>query len=368
MRVLHILGYDEKKFNIPLIKMLSNSSLGWSDTFYFATNSIRLFEEIKHFENIIYYQGEMSLYINKVYKSFDLIVIQGWNQSIFRASLLSANAAKRIVWRFWGTDSFDFEKSDSIKKRVLGKLLFRRLSYLISNFYAIGYGSSTDVTYLQNRFKTSHSLKGYELGFRFELGKGSFLKQTYDKSDRIIKDCLRIMVGHSANRRENHINTLKRLIKLKNENIEIVLVVAYGNPEYRNEIIKFAKQNFADKVFVQDKMISYFDYVRFLNTVDIFAIESEGSNALGNLSLLMYLGKKIYVKKNTFLDQYLHDINADYFYVEDLENESFHELTSNNFSFEKNHSLYLRLEDDFSTVNNHKKLYDDYRKIIKNEQ
>lgn len=368
MKVLHILGYDEKKFNIPLIEMLSDSSLDWSDTFFFATNSSMLYEEIKHFNNTIYYQGEMSLYINHIYKNYDLIIIQGWNQSIFRASLLSIKAAKKIVWRFWGTDSFDFEKSDSIKTRILGKLFFRRLSYLISNFYAIGYGVSTDVTYLQDRFKTPNPLKGYALGFDFKLGNGSFLKHTYDTSDCITKDCLRVMVGHSANRRENHINTLKRLTKLKNDNIEIVLVVAYGNPEYRSEIIKFATQNFANKVVVQDKMMPYLEYVRFLNSIDIFAIESEGSNALGNLTLLMYLGKKIYVKKNSFLDRYLHDINADYFYVDNLEKESFTEMKSKNFNSAYNHSLFLCLEDDYAVVNDHKQLYNDYRQSITNEQ
>ena len=63
MKVLHILGYDEIKFNLPLVQMLSNEDLGWEDEFYFATNNLNLYETINEYENTIFFEKALQLEI-----------------------------------------------------------------------------------------------------------------------------------------------------------------------------------------------------------------------------------------------------------------------------------------------------------------
>ena len=364
MKVLHILGYDEIKFNLPLVQMLSNEDLGWEDEFYFATNNLNLYETIKEYKNTIFFEIGISSYINQIWKEYDLIVIQGWNQTVARASVLRKKATKKIVWRFWGSDCFPYEESASIKSKIAGKLLFPVLCRKISNFYGIGYGSITDVKLINKRFHIRKGLKGSPLSFRYEKGTGEQYRKIYEESLKEIKRPLRVMIGHSANERENHILTLERLRKFSDKELEIVLVLSYGKDNYRKKVIEKAREIFKDKVDVITEMMPIDQYRKFLSQVDIFAIESMGSNALGNVEDLIYFGKKIYVRKNSFLDDYLNEISVDHFLVEDIEEMTFKNFSDKNYDKVKNHNIFLSKEDDKVAVKGHKELYAEYRRNI----
>lgn len=368
MKVIHILGYDELKFNLPLVEMLTNKKLGWHDEFFFATNCEGVFEKIKQYQNTIFFKNGISFFINSIYKSYDLIIIQGWNQSVPRAALLKKKAAKKIVWRFWGSDYFPYEECESLKRRALGRIFFKRLSHLISCFYAIGYGGKTDLMFIQNRFGIKRELKGYPLFFSFQNGKGALYKRLYKSACENQNETFKIMVGHSANKREMHLITLERLRKFSKNNIEIILVVSYGNMKYKDVVINKAKEIFGDKATIIDNMLPIDSYRAMLSGVDAFAIESMGSNALGNINDLAYLGKKIFVKKNSFLDNYLTENSVEHFFVDDMDNMTFEELKNCSYDMDKNHNAFLFKEDDYFAVNTHKNLYDDYRGYLCHEQ
>lgn len=361
MKILHILGYDEIKFNIPLVDMLSNKKLGWTDEFYFATNNTDLYEHISKYDNVIYFKKGISTFVNIIWKEYDLIVIQGWNQSVARASVLKMQAAKKIVWRFWGSDIFPFEQEKNLKSKILGYLLFPKLCRRISNFYAIGYGGVTDIKLVKERFHIDNNMNGFRLGFRYIEGAGKEYRNLYEYSKKETNLPYRIMIGHSANERENHLDTLERLRKFKDENIKIILVLSYGKEPYRRKVISKAKDIFGDKVEVYTEMMPISEYRRFLSDIDIFIIESMGSNALGNVSDLAYFGKKIYIRQNSFLDEYLNELEVEHFLVENIENMDFSVFSDKKYDFEKNHKIYLWKEDDESAVKDHKLLYDEYK-------
>ena len=367
MKILHILGYDEQKFNVPLVQMLLNKQLGFEDDFSFATNHKELYRAISKYGHAEYFEKGIAAYINEIYKSYDLIVIQGWNQSVPRASVLKKQAAEKIVWRFWGSDSFPFENETNLKRRLAGYLFFRRLCRRIAGFYAIGYAVKTDMTFLEKRFQLSRDTKGFSLPFRYNEGQGAEYKNIYEQCKNRKSDACRIMVGHSANERENHIVTLERLKKYKNENITVILVLSYGNDAYRRSVISKATEIFGEKVEIHLDMMPLNEYRKFLSGIDVFLIESLGSNALGNVTDLVYFGKKIFVRKDSFLDQYLTHEAADHFFVEDLENMDFDSFASRDFNAEKNHRLLSWKEDDEAGVKAHKMLYNTYRRERNNE-
>ncbi|MBS6180971.1 MAG: TDP-N-acetylfucosamine:lipid II N-acetylfucosaminyltransferase [Erysipelotrichaceae bacterium] len=368
MRVLQILGYDEVKFNLPLVEMLSNTELRWDDEFYFATNQKKLYEKLQKNKNTIYFTDGIAHYINKIYQNYDLIVIQGWNETVLRASRLSKKAAPKIIWRFWGSDTFPWENAPRLRSRILGKLFFKKLSCLIDDFYGIGYGAPNDVDLIQKRFNLSKKIRGFRLSLTYHKGIGLTYRKAYQHALKKNNSCFRIMVGHSANIRDNHISILNKLAKFKDENIQIILVMSYGNQEYKTQVCKYATELFGNKVYIQYDMLPFAEYCDFIASIDVFITEATGSISLGNLSLIAYLGKKIFLKKDSFLSDYLIEKKVEHFYCENIEKLDFKEFSSKNFNYIHNHEAYLNLEDEYAPVNTHKELYSAFKKDRENEK
>ena len=82
--------------------------------------------------------------------------------------------------------------------------------------------------------------------------------------------------------------------------------------------------------------MDYFDYVRLLSNIDIAIMDQEYSNGLGNLSILIYFKKKIYINKNGNVAQSFKEKNIIANYTDDIKNENFNMFVKNNFDEKMN--------------------------------
>ena len=110
----------------------------------------------------------------------------------------------------------------------------------------------------------------------------------------------RIIVGNSAAPNNNHAEIFEKLRHLKDEDIEIVSPLSYGSEQgYDEAIAKLGHEIFGDKFRPLFERMDKDEYVEFLATCDAGAFNYNQQAALGNIWILMRLGRKIYLRENT---------------------------------------------------------------------
>lgn len=119
------------------------------------------------------------------------------------------------------------------------------------------------------------------------------------KTNRCQNKTLRILVGNSATETNQHFDILKVLGRFADENIEIICPLSYGNFEYGKKVEKLGNDIFGDKFIAIKEYMTPEKYCELLNGVDIAIFNNNRQQGTGNIEILGYLGKKIYVRSDT---------------------------------------------------------------------
>ncbi|MFY4783628.1 TDP-N-acetylfucosamine:lipid II N-acetylfucosaminyltransferase [Aliarcobacter butzleri] len=214
----------------------------------------------------------------KMYKA-DKIIIHGLSQpyNIFYL-FLNPWLLKKCYWIMWGGDFYFPEKQGWIKKQVIRKM---------GNF----------ITYIKG---------DYELAQKWYCIKGNYyecfmypsnLYKEYDLKPNE-HNTTNIQLGNSADLTNNHIEVLEKLVKYKNENIQIYAPLSYGDKGYTKEVIFKGKEIFGDKFVPLTEFMSFEKYLEFLSKIDIAIFAHKRQQAMGNIITLLGLGKKVYLRKD----------------------------------------------------------------------
>ena len=190
---------------------------------------------------------------------------------------------KKCYWIMWGGDFYFPEKQMWIKKQVIKKMgnlvtaTTGDYEYAVKNYGAKGKRFSS-FSYTSNLFDGIYA-------------------QKINPLDTII-----IQVGNSADPTNNHLEILKSLEKFINNDIMIVAPLSYGDDEYARHIISKGKEIFGNKFQPITTFMSAKDYAIFQDTVDIAIFNHSRQQALGNTVNLLGLGKKVYIRKESTLN------------------------------------------------------------------
>lgn len=200
----------------------------------------------------------------------------------------------------------------------------------------------------------------YELAKQVYNTRASFLPVIYpplldysflDKLRNIKKtsDEVVIQVGNSASRSNQHIEALRMLGKFKDENVRIICPLVYGDLVYREEVIECGKAIFADKFFPITGYLSPEEYSKLIAVVDIGIMNHNRQEALGNIHALLYLGKKVYIKKEVSTFQYFLDKGIKLNDIDDIYSYNFDQFCN----YGKNDALnaYECISKSYSTSN-----------------
>ena len=210
---------------------------------------------------------------------------------------------KKITWVGWGADLHDWKAEESGTRGIkrLKTRFFNRLSekarksvpYFISIF-------PPDGENFKEQFGTSARVfDGTYSNIHFTENLES-VRPTKQKNYR--NDPINIMVGHSANTWNYHIEILNSLAKYRYENIRIYIPLSTGVDEKYKRLVKsHAKNLFGEKAICIFKKMSLKNYTKFLWAMDIAVFKLDRQAALGNLMNLFYMGKKIFLPANTVM-------------------------------------------------------------------
>lgn len=220
-----------------------------------------------------------------------------------------------LNWIIWGGDLYEYlnlEIYDYDTKKVLqSNLSFRN--------YHNKYKSNTNEEYRKKAIGSIKYILPNGIDEDYDIVKANFLITAKKKSfiypnpinfERLddnyynldaknIKEKYRyiIQLGNSGDPSNNHLEILKKLTKIDCKDFCVICPLSYGDKDYINYIIKSGKNILGDRFIALTEYMDEKNYYSFLSIIDIAIMNHNRQQALGNIFLLLYLGKKVFIKK-----------------------------------------------------------------------
>lgn len=272
--------------------------------------------------------------LKKYFDIGDFIFIHSLSYSRKEILQLSDSECRKIIWCVWGHDLYEVDAPHSklfliardifrlLKRRELEK---KRVAEKIKNFSGIMVGFSGDIKTIRDKYGSEIPIyqAGYPGGFWAEDLKQWYIPQ--DEHKRV-----RILLGHSAYHFLKHEYYLRKLSKYKNE-IELYIPLSYGNKDYAKNVERLAydiypKENL--KIF-KDIMTPK-EYFQILCQIDVAIFDFEHQSAVGNILLLLFLRKLIFLSSSGILYYGFKNERLDVFDVNELNTMNIRDVFQHN--------------------------------------
>lgn len=325
IKYLHILYHDDIKFNRNLFNTLNNKSFGFEpDEHYFITPHNRVYDELsKEYNNIKYEETRYNKLINLYGRKAEWIFVHALNIHINDLLWIPRRVCKKIIWRTWGHDIPNFPGiTDNIIITLMRLIRNRICKWKIQSFYGIGMGFKYDKILLEK--KIGKIKRTFLLPYtQADINLLERLKQKSKKHES-----LRIMIGHSGYTHMEHEEILDKLVKFRKENITICLVLSYGDFEYIKRVKQYANSLFPkEKIEIIEDFMPIERYIEYLSSIDIGIFAMQGSAALANMTNLIHMHKKLYVKEDGLMDEAMDCEKIEHGHIEDIKNITFEEFS-----------------------------------------
>lgn len=306
--ILHIFN-NQKKFSKGYFKMLKDHKFdiegmelihyGKEEDYFEKEIGIKtLF--IKSYVSII---GNIKM-LAKLKAAKKIVVHSLASPALLLYLTFSKKLQKKVVWVIWGKDLY-FTK-------LLEKKKFYHSIYEWFRVRSIKH-IGTIVTILQGDY--DRLVKWYDVSGKhivcndlYHYAVDTEIKEPKD----IEKEKKIILLGNSGSVTNRHIDALNKLKNCSNID-KIYCPLSYGgNEKYYGKVIECGKQIFGEKFVPLTDFMEKSEYEKMLDSVDVGVFNYNRQEGLGNIWLLMFMGKTIYLNSNTSTGEFFDEIGVEY--------------------------------------------------------
>lgn len=204
-------------------------------------------------------------------------------------------------WIYWGADLYSFidyqlydietlkvlgistKKKKSIKDNVfrfLRKKVIRKIDYIAIN--------ESEYPILIKNFFT----KAVPINLPYSSEEKVF--KEYSKKDE--NENLTILLGNSGDPTNNHIEVIYKLAKIKKD-FKVLVPLSYGsNKKYIEQVVKIGNSMLGNKFVPLLDFMTPDKYIELLSSVNVAILNHYRQQAIGNIRILINLGKIIYLR------------------------------------------------------------------------
>lgn len=242
--------------------------------------------------NLFHYKNNKWLLVREVNKA-KKIIIHGLF-SIHLAELLALQPwlLKKCYWVIWGGDLY-LKKNDFIEDIKFGlKWKFGEFwrTFVIRRFGHL-------VTHVKGDFKLARQWYGAKgewhecFVYPSNLHHEILITQNPHKGTNIL-------VGNSADPSNHHIDVLNKLLPYKSDDVRIYVPLSYGDNAYAETVVTYGQKQFGDKFIPLLNFIPFEKYLELLGEIDIALFNHRRQQGMGNITTLLGLGKKVYMRSD----------------------------------------------------------------------
>jgi dTDP-N-acetylfucosamine:lipid II N-acetylfucosaminyltransferase len=267
---------------------------------YFTSDCVAFFNYIENIDNIsvvyFHYYNYLSSYILKKIKK--------------------KNPKIKFVWVFWSADFYNLKEfvpelylsysQKYLPSKALSALFRDKLSVIKRKIFKQPHYSRT--AFIKSIHKIDYIAgllnKDFENIVNYTKSKPGRIVFAYLPYSELLEEHAlsltatgnKIMVNHSGDPTLNHYEIIT-LLSEKGVDNTILMMLSYGNPEYINDISTEAKALFPDNLEIITEFIEPSQYPYKLMEVGYAIFNSKIQQGVGNIILLLWLGIKVYLRK-----------------------------------------------------------------------
>ena len=271
----------------------------------------------------IYQTGADYKQLNAIYrymKKYDYVVMH----SMFLAHpliLLYPKLIKKMIWIAWGYDLHNWPpKGSGIKHKIhvsVGNYLRNRCAGFVGIF-------PPDCDYFKERFPAARA-KVFYAPYAGPTVPPEYQNYTPEANLEHDHTPICIQIGHSATKSVNHLQVLEDLAHLKDNDIQLLLPLSYGDMDYGNEVQQRAEEIFGDKALCLREFMGKDAYFSLLRRVDIAVFNTQRQIGLSNVNSHAFRNVKLYMPQTCPMYQYYKDCGVpvqDYTDLKDIDFET----------------------------------------------
>lgn len=253
--------------------------------------------------------------------------------------VISKNNAS-LVWNIWGKDLYeDYDRSKTVKafllvKPIVKEAVRKSLIHKMDIFITTG-----DYEVLQERYKLKPTSQVMGAQYTYNL---------LEQIEIYKNEKINVMVGHSATDTCRHIETFQ-MLKPYSGKIKVICPLSYPDDKrYIDMVTKIGREIFGDDFIPLTSFMKYEEYVKFLNTVDIGVFNNSRQQGMGNITNLLYLGKKVYLSQDNTIRKSYHKPEYNIFDCEEIQSDDFLILlTEDELKNNRNKIIYKFSDENF---------------------
>lgn len=348
MKYLHIM--HNEKFNKAYIDFINKNFNSREHLFLFLGGSKTI--KIPNYQNVIVGSNKgglerkinwNSLLFRHGYKSEKIFLHGLWNDKVINFLFINSFLLKKCNWIIWGGDLYAYQTP---------KLTFKsRFHEFMRAFCIKRFGGL--ITQIKGDYELAQKWYGAQGKYYYSFGYPSNLYKEFDIS-RIKKDKnkIYIQVGNSSDPSNNHIEILDKLKQYKDENIEIICPISYGDKVHSQKVKEYGEEIFDNKFIALTEFLSFDKYLEILGKIDIAIFNHKRQQGVGNILTLLGLGKKVYIRSDVTTWSFLNDLGIkvyDYEGKVSLEKQSLKDGNSNR-TIIKNEFSECKLKEDWKSI------------------
>lgn len=292
--ILHLFPQD--KFTVQFIEFINNNfNINEHIFIIYGRKNTYKKSKVEKYNNIIYVNKQNKRNIIKAFKycyEADKIILH----SLFLPSWLkyyifmNKNIIRKSNWVIWGGDLYLYKMRRKNLKSYLNEVIRKKI---ISNLGGL-------ITHVRGDYELTKKWYGAKGEYMYSFMYPSNLYKNYDlaKSNLESNEIKYIQIGNSADPSNNHCDIFEKLHSYSHENIKIICPLSYGDDDYKNKVISEGKRIFGDKFNPLLNFMDIQEYLEILNKVDIAIFNHKRQQAVGNITSLLGLGKKVYIRSD----------------------------------------------------------------------
>lgn len=291
--IVHIVFGD--KFTDGYINFMRNIMNNIQHKFIIKTNEFLLSSAG---DDIIIIKNYNELAINDMLKKSifqcDKIIVSGFFTGEKMLVRLPKYVMKKMYIQLWGGDFYPYKEGinlfhiRSFVKYVLKRICLIRCAGII--------------TLVQNDYD--------EVKRIFRINKKHFIApMPSDPSKQINFEKLRskqnktknirIIVGNSATESNHHQEVIDLLTNFKDDDFIVIVPLSYGDDDYKNQIINYGHLKLNNKFIPITEYVDKDEYLELLSSCDIGIFNNDRQQGMGNISSLLQLGRKVFIREGT---------------------------------------------------------------------